>query len=283
MSAHLMSITHVPSRTLLVVAMLASLLSIEVGAQAPAASPVPPGPVARTPDGRPDLNGFFQSDHGGANWGLEPHKETFTGGGRGVIIDPPDGKLPYRPWARAEKASRARPERGYDDPTAHCFVAGVPRSMWVPAPVHIFQTPDHVVFLHERMAWRTVYLNRKTHLPDTIRLWQGDSIGHWEGDTLVVETKNLNGKAWLNEVGDLISHAATVVERFTPVNADRIDYRATVTDLSTYTRPWTVQIPINRQSGEMLEVACLEDNQDMKHLKEVRDEARAKATTEGAK
>ena len=130
-----------------------------------------------------------------------------------------------------------RPERGYDDPTAHCFVGGVPRSLYVPAPVHIFQTPDAVVFLHERMAWRIVSLDRKEHLPDTMRLWQGDSIGRWEGDTLVVETKNLNGKTWLNEVGDVISHAATVVERFTPVNADRINYQATVTDLDCVYAP----------------------------------------------
>jgi hypothetical protein len=281
MSERLMTCTRIPVPGLLAAIALASLISANVVAQAP---PKPAaGPMPRTADGKPDLSGFFQSDHGGANWGLEPHKEVFTGGGRGVIIDPPDGRLPYQPWARAEKESRTRPERGYDDPTAHCFVAGVPRSLWVPAPVHIFQTPDHVVFLHERMAWRTVYLNRTTHLPDSIRLWQGDSIGRWEGDTLVVETKNLNGKTWLNEVGDVISHAATVVERFTPVNANRIDYQATVTDLSVYTRPWTIQIPINRQPGEMLEVACLEDNQDLKHLKEVRDEARAKAAAGGAK
>jgi len=283
MSESPMTLTHVPLRTLLAAAMLASLMSIDMAAQAPVAAPPPPGPVKRMPDGRPDFNGFFQTDAGGANWGFEAHKEAFTPGGRGVIIDPPDLKLPYQPWAQQEKASRTRPERGYDDPTAHCFVAGVPRSLYVPAPVHIFQTPEAIVFLHERMAWRTVYLDRKTHLPDTIRLWQGDSIGHWEGDTLVVETKNLNGKTWLNEVGDVISHAATVVERFTPVNANRIDYRATVTDPNVYTRPCTIQLPINRQPGEMLEVACLEDNQDLKHLKEVRDEARAKAAAEGAK
>jgi hypothetical protein len=144
----------------------------------------------------------------------------------------------------------------------------------VPTPVHIFQTPEAVVFLHERMAWRFVSLDRQEHLPDTLRLWQGDSIGHWEGDTLVVETKNLNGKSWLNEVGDVISHAATVVERFTPVNADRITYQATVTDPIVYTRPWTIEMPLIRQPGEMLEAACLEDNQDLQHLKDIRDEFR---------
>jgi hypothetical protein len=226
-------------------------------------------------DGKPDLNGFFQSDAGGANWGLEVHKQDqLTPPGRGVIIDPPDKKLPYQPWAAAERLSRDTPQRGYDDPTAHCFVGGVPRSFYVPAPFHIVQTPEAVLFLHERMAWRLVSLNRTEHLPDTMRLWNGDSIGHWEGDTLVVETKNLNGKSWLNEVGDVISHAATVVERFTPVDADQITYRATVTDPAVYTRPWTIEMPFVRQPGEMLEVACLEDNQDLQHLKDVRDEFR---------
>jgi hypothetical protein len=75
-------------------------------------------------------------------------------------------------------------------------------------------------------------------------------------------------------VGEVISHAATVVERFTPVNAEQITYQATVTDLNVYTRPWTIEMPLDRQPGEMLEVACLEDNQDLQHLKDVRDEFR---------
>ncbi len=237
----------------------------------------PAGPVRRTADGTPDLNGFFQADAGGANYGLEAHPPVdLTPPGRGVIIDPPDGKLPVQPWAKAERISRDRPERGYDDPTAHCFVAGVPRSMYVPAPFHILHTSDSVVFLHERMAWRTVALNRRAYLPDTMRLWQGDSIGRWEGDTLVVETRNFNGKTWLNEVGEVVSHAEQVVERFTPIDADTIDYRATVTDPIVYTRPWTIAMPLNRQPGELLEAACHEDNQDLQHLKDVRDAARAK-------
>ena len=247
-------------------------------AQAPPAASAPRGPVRRMPDGKPDLSGFFQADAGGANYGLEKHPEVdLTPPGRGVIIDPPDGRLPIQPWAKAEQASRDRPERGYDDPTAHCFVAGIPRSLYVPAPFHILHSSDSVVFLHERMSWRTVALNRRAHLPDSMRLWQGDSIGRWEGDTLVVETRNFNGRTWLNEVGEVVSHAEQVVERFTPVDADTINYQATVTDPVVYTRPWTIAMPLNRQPGELLEVACLEDNQDLPHLKEVRDAFRAEA------
>ncbi|HSG65469.1 MAG TPA: hypothetical protein VLD39_10725, partial [Gammaproteobacteria bacterium] len=129
--------------------------------------------------------------------------------------------------------------------------------------------------LHERMSWRQIRLNDTEHLPDDMRLWQGDSVGRWEGDTLVVDSRNFNGKAWLNEVGDVVSHAQTVVETFTPVGPRQIVYRATVTDPIAYTRPWTIEMPFDRQDEELLEVACLEDNNDLQHLKDVRDAYRA--------
>jgi len=245
----------------------------EKGAPAPTA-------IKRLADGKPDLAGFYMPDGGGGNYGLGKHEQDFlTPGGRGIIVDPPDGTLPMQPWAKAEVKSRQLPKRGYDDPTAHCFVAGVPRSMYVPAPLHILQPPGYVVILHERMSWRSIPLDGRAHLPDEMRLWQGDSVGKWDGDTLVVETTNLNGKTWLNEVGEIVSHAQRVIERFTPINADRINYQATVSDPLVYTRPWTIAFALNRQKEELLEVACHEDNQDLQHLKDVRDEARAKART----
>ena len=263
-----------------VCAALAVVLTIApVLAQAPApgtAKPAP-GPVKRMADGTPDIQGMFMADAGGANYGLERRTgDALTPPARGVIVDPADGKLPMQPWAVAEVASRALPERGYDDPTAHCFVAGVPRSMYVPSPMHILQPPGYVVILHERMSWRIIPLGKTHTLPDNVRLWQGDSVGRWEGDTLVVETKNLNGKTWLNEVGEMVSHAETVVERFTPRNENAIDYRATITDPIVYTRPFTIGFALNRQGDELLEVACLEDDQDLAHLKDVRDDARRK-------
>jgi len=230
----------------------------------------------------PNLNGFYQADAGGANWGFEPHNEPFTPGGRGVLVDLPT--LPYQPWAVEEKRTRNLPERGYDDPTAHCFVGGVPRAIYVPSPFHILQTPTHVVILHERMSWRIIPLGSHAPLPDTIRLWMGDSVGRWDGDTLVVETRNLNGKAWLNEVGDVISYAATIVERFTPTESNTMRYEATVTDPVVYTRSWTIAMPLRRDpKGELLEVACLEDNQDLQHLKEIRDAARARGAASGGR
>jgi hypothetical protein len=246
-------------------------------AQAPVAGATP-SPIKRGADGKPDISGVFFADGGGSNQGLEKRAASpLTPPGRGVVIDPPDGMLPTQPWARAENEARRAPERGYDDPTAHCIVAGVPRSIYVPSPFQILQPPGAVLLLFERMSWRHIPLDRRQHLPDGIRLWQGDSVGRWEGDTLVVETSNLNGKAWLDELGGVLTHQATVVERFIPVDGNNIRYEATVTDPGAYTRPWTIMIPLRRQNTELLEVACLEDDQDLPHLKDVRDAARAAA------
>jgi hypothetical protein len=240
-----------------------------------------PASVRRLSDGKPDLNGLFEADHGGSNYGLEtrgPSPGGLTPPARGVVIDPPDGRLPYQPWARAEREFRDTPVRGYDDPTAHCFPAGVPRSMYVPTPFHIVQTREWVATLHERISWRLISLGRTRHLPDSIRLWQGDSIGHWDGDALVVETTNLNGKTWGNEVGDVFSHAEHVVERFRPVDANTIQYEATISDPIVYTRPFTIAMPLKRLvgQGDLLEAACHEGDRDLPVLKRIRDMERAK-------
>ena len=238
-----------------------------------------PASVRRTADGKPDLNGLYDPDGGGANYGLEQHPPSagnLTPPGRGIIIDPPDGQPPFQPWARAERDARNTPMRGYDDPTAHCFPAGVPRAMYVPTPFHIVQTADAVATLHERMQWRLISLNRTRHLPDTTRLWQGDSIGHWDGDTLVVETTNLNGKTWGSEVGDVFSYAEHVLERFTPVDANTVRYEATITDPLVYTRPFTIAFSLRRIPGELFEAACHEEDHDLPVLKRIRDQERAK-------
>jgi len=246
--------------------------------QAPAPKP---GPIRRLPDGKPDLTGYYSANAGGANYGLERHDRDFlTPATRGVVVDPADGKLPYQPWARAERIERELPHRGYDDPTAHCFVAGIPRSMYTPSPYQILQPPGYVIMLFERMSWRQIPLDGRQHVPDNVRLWMGDSVGHWEGDTLVIDTTNLNGKAWLNEVGDVLSHAAHIVERITPIDSDNMTYRATVTDPVAYSAPWTIEIGLRRTPEEILEIACHEDNGDLQHLKEVKDAYRAEHNKE---
>ncbi len=233
--------------------------------------------IPRMPDGKPDLQGFYESNTGAANQGLEKREaDPLVPAGRGVIVDPPDGLLPMQAWAVKERASRNLAERGYDDPTAHCFPAGVPRSMYVPAAFHIIQTQDYIVFLHERMAWRIVPLDGRKHIPDSIRLWNGDSVGRWDGDTLVLDTTNLNGKTWLNEAGEVVSYAERVVERFTPAGGNTLSYAATVADPLVYTRPWTMAFPMVRKKAEMFEVACHEEDRDLPRLKKLKDAAAGK-------
>jgi hypothetical protein len=256
-------------------------VTMAASSRVPTAPAAPVANLRRTPDGKPDLQGFYESSARGANQGLEAR----GGGGRGgpggqarpnTIIDPPDGKLPMQAWAQEEKISRNLSERGYDDPTAHCFPAGVPRSMYVPEGLEIVQTPEYVVFLHERVAWRIVPLDGRAHLPDSIRLWQGDSVGHWEGDTLVIDTTNFNGRTWLDEGGEIVSYAEHVVERFTPTGPDMLAYEATVTDPVVYTRPWTIAFPVRHEKFELREAACHEEDHDLPHLKNLKDAAAAK-------
>ena len=247
-----------------------------------AAAPEPVANLRRTPDGKPDLQGFYESTTRGANQGLERRARGGRGAaagapaGKDLIVDPEDGKLPMQSWAMEEKISRNLTERGYDDPTAHCFPAGVPRSMYVPEGLEIIQTSGYVVFLYERVSWRIVPLDGRAHLPDTIRLWQGDSVGHWEGDTLVIDTANFNGKTWLDEGGEIVSYAEHVVERFTPAGPESLSYEATVTDPVVYTRPWTIAFPVKREKFELREAACLEEDHDLPHLKVLKDAAAAK-------
>jgi hypothetical protein len=242
--------------------------------------PKPAANIRRTPDGKPDFQGFYEPIHRGANFGLEkrPPNKLAPGGvpTQGVLIDPHDGILPMQPWAVQERISRNLPERGYDDPTAHCFPAGLPRSMYVPTSYYITQSPDYILFLHERVAWRIVRLNERSHLPSTMRLWQGDSIGHWEGDTLVVDSTNFNGKTWLNEGGEIISYAEHLIERFTPIAPDLINYQATVMDPVVYTRPWTISFSLKREKFDLTEGACHEEDHDLPHMKAIKDAAAAK-------
>ena len=148
--------------------------------------------------------------------------------------------------------------------------------MYVPQGVELIQTPDYIVFLFERMAWRIVPLDAAAAPSRHMRLWQGDSVGHWEGDTLVVDTTNMNGKTWLDEGGEMVSYAEHVVERFTPAGPDTFNYEATVTDPVVYTRPWTIAFPMQREKFELSEAACHEEDHDLPHLKAIKDAAAKK-------
>ncbi|MEP9401918.1 hypothetical protein [Sphingomonas sp. VNH70] len=166
------------------------------------------------------------------------------------VSDPADGQVPYLPAARALQrdfaANFANPVKPrYIEPLARCAPAGVPKSfMW--HGYEIRQYPGYVLLLFNSGS-RIVRLNETAHLAPTVKLWNGDSIGHWEGNTLVVDVANNNGKALFGRSGDFMSENATVRERFVFDNdGTRYTYHATITDPTVYSRPWTLTIPVRR-------------------------------------
>jgi hypothetical protein len=166
------------------------------------------------------------------------------------ISDPADGQVPFQPWARAKQQELAaglwdatKPE--YIEPLARCAPAGVPKSfMWHGFEVRQF--PGYVMFLFNS-GTRIIYLNKKKHLPDNIKLWNGDSVGHWEGNTLVVDVANNNAKARFGRTAEFASDKVKIEERYIFDNGGkRFNYVATITDPTVYTRPWTITIPVRR-------------------------------------
>ena len=193
-----------------------------------------------------------------------------TDGRTSLIIDPPDGRLPPRTEAARERvrtlgmASRRRSADGPEDRERYerCIMGRtVPLMAVAPNRIaQIFQTPDHIVILHEQ-NWdvRVIRLDDGPRLADPIRQWQGHSRGHWEGDTLVVETANFNGQWTLSGAGPNMQ----LVERFTVRDAGTLDFEVTVDDTESFAGPWTVTFPITRAIGPLFENACHEGNYSM--------------------
>jgi hypothetical protein len=163
------------------------------------------------------------------------------------VSDPADGQVPFQPWARAKQQeflkylnNPTRPE--YVEPFARCAPGGPSKSfMW--HGYEIRQFPGYVVFLFDS-GNRVIHLDGKPHLPPNLKLWNGDSRGHWEGNTLVVDTTNNNSKARLGRTGEFVSENATIAERFIfDPGGQRFTYDATYTDATVLTRPFTITIP----------------------------------------
>jgi hypothetical protein len=259
-------------------AVLASLTAAIVFSQTPAAprggrgAPVATkaAPFPRLPDGKPDFQGIWDAATFAPAYDIEDHPvaQFEIPAGKGVIVDPADGKIPYQPWALAKKNDLLQ-HHMFQDPEAHCTLAGVPRQMYAPFGFQIFQPAGYVVIFFEAFhAYRIIDLSGRPHAPSEIKMYQGDSRGHWEGDTLVVDVTNQNEKTWFDRSGNFHSDAIHVVERYTPVDADNIKYDATIDDPKVYTQPWKITFGIrrNKQAGfELMEFACVEGEKDLKH------------------
>lgn len=216
---------------------------------------------ARNRFGQPDFEGIWQVLDPAAHYDLEPHAARYgVPASTGFITDPPDGRIPYNARGRAQReANRADPAQ---DPIARCYKPGVPHMMYLPFPLQIVQS-EHVLTIMSEYVHNTrfVFLNRSDHFgEDELDLWNGDSVGRFEGNTLVTDVFNFHPDSWLDRSGN---HAGgwtlRVNERFTLVDADTIRYEATLSDPEDFTQPWTLQVYLHRHKDprkQLLEYEC---------------------------
>jgi hypothetical protein len=275
------------------------------GAKGP--PPPPAGPMPKLPDGHPDMQGFWTPPAitdiepaaprgGGRGPARGPAPEGgpppaarggggggaaaaagFGGGGGMRIIDPPDGKIPYKPEARAKQQDILQNHMA-DEPELHCYQSGVPHSESNQFGVQIIQTPGYFVQLSEFMhTTRIIPTDNRAHIDAKYKLFQGDPVGHWDGDTLVVDTTNQDTRTWFDTSGNFKTDALHVTEKFIPQDANTIVYEATITDPNIYTQPWTARWNITRSRQntmsdghpyEQMEFGCIEGNTDLEHYTE---------------
>jgi hypothetical protein len=217
--------------------------------------------------GHPNFNGIWQALNT-ANWNLEAHPAEALGDfwGLGAIAAIPagksvitgDGKIPYLP-AALEQRNKNRSLWPAADPEAKCFMLGVPRVTYHNMPFQIFQGTGDVLMVYPFAATnRVIFMNDKSEPP--VDTWMGKSMGAWEGNVFVVTTIGQNEKTWLDRAGNFHSPDLKVTERFTLLDSDHIRYQATLEDPKTYSRPWTIEMPLYRlidQNAELLEHKCV--------------------------
>ena len=258
------------------VGVLALVLGLVVAAHPVAAQDLP-----RLSDGRPDMNGIWQVLNE-ANYDLEPHmarhslqlREGPVGpvpsiptlrmgavgavpGSLGVIVG--GGKIPYTPEARALKEENAANwiER---DPEVRCNMPGVPRATYIPMPFQIIQSEKDVFIAYQFAgAVRDIYMDNPG--PSQIDSWMGWSVGNWEGDTLVVDVTGIGDGSWLDRAGSHHSYQMHVVERYTMIGPNHIQYEATIEDPEVLTEPFTIAMPLYRrieENARLMDFRCVE-------------------------
>ena len=211
----------------------------------------------RTSRGEPNLQGIWQAMNS-ASWNIEDHGgATGIPAGKSVVEG---GPLPYLPAALARRNENFA-NRKTADPESKCWLPGVPRITYMPFPFQILQLDRYVVINYEYLnTTRYIYMDgTPSPDPDVIDFYMGSSNGRWEGDTLVVEVTNNNDRTWFDRAGNHHSDAMRLVERFTPVGPDHLQYEVTVTDSKTFSRPWKMSMPLYRRIDpvpELLEYEC---------------------------
>jgi hypothetical protein len=195
-----------------------------------------------------------------------------------LVVDPVEGKVPaftaegQKRWDAIQEARKNHPADSWLDRSSYdrCITRGMPGTMMPGFYNHnyqILQSPGYVAVVVEMIHdARIIPLDGRPHLPSNVRQWLGDARGHFEGNTLVVETTNLTDKVFERGVAYGFGANVRIVERFTRVGAEEIDYQFTVEDAGTFTKPWTVSTPMMKSQGPLFEYACHEGNYAMSHI-----------------
>ena len=250
------------------------LLLVSLSAQTPAYR------APRTPDGKPDLNGIWQVLNE-ANYDIEAHvarpamalrrgpygpvpaAAVLALGAVGAV--PPSlgvvegGEIPYLPSARAMK-NKNQENWITADPEIKCYLPGVPRATYMPYPFQILQNASAIAIVYEYAgAVRNIYL--KNPGPAPVDSWMGQSVGRWEGETLVIDVTGFNDQTWFDRAGNFHSDALHVIERYTRTSPDVITYEAAIEDPKVFTRPWKMSMPLYRRqekNAQLMDFKCVE-------------------------
>jgi hypothetical protein len=218
--------------------------------------------IPRTSDGKPDFSGIWQS-MSGADYDLEPHAgRVGAPPGAGVVEG---GALPYQPWALEKRAANFAARVTADQTRLSCYSLGVPRSVYYPAPFQILQRPRDLTLIGSFGAVRTIHTNGTQHPEGPFGFWQGDSRAHFEGDTLVVDVVDFNADTWLDRAGNFHSESLHVVERWTLLDANTIEYEATIEDPEVFTRSWKLGVVLYRhreKNFQLIEDYCFTHEYD---------------------
>jgi len=223
-------------------------------------------PVPRAADGKPDLSGVWIATGAlrlmAGDAELAAARQFDTAIGRPPT--PPTEPPPYTPEAE-KRRQYYLDRRGIDDPMARCLISGVPRISFRPLPFQIIQMPGQMIFLYEtHHAFRIIPTDGRAHPDDIEPSYLGDSVAHWEGDTLVVDVTGFNDKTWLIGVGTVHSEKLRVTERYTRDTYSTIRYQVTMEDPEVFTRPWRTEETFRLRPGERIrEYECIENNEDL--------------------
>jgi hypothetical protein len=210
-------------------------------------------PAPKAPDGKPDLTGIWQ-----------PNTKYLVN----LAADLKPEEVPLQPWAAAVLKERQALTHAKEESNANCLPPGVPRISSAPFPYKIIQAPGEVMILYEAFGtFRQIFTDGRELPKDPQPAWLGYSVGHWEADTLVVDTIGFNGKTWLDQSGHPQTEAGHVTERYRRRDFGHMEVRITIDDPKAYTKPWTItEDPHLVADTDLLEYVCNENEQDLKHL-----------------